>query len=441
VAPLTYNEEQEQLKKSVIAQMHAAAEASDANSEDDFMVAKEKPKRDATEPVLDVEIADRDPEVFLSNVMASRAWTQQDDRDLHPFESDDDDEERRADEFEEAYNLRFEDPAKSNEKLQSHARDLATKYSVRREEDNPRQRKREVEKAAKAAAKQQLKEEKARLRKLKVEEVEEKVRKIKEAAGLRATDLQPQDWQHVLNEDWDDSKWDEEMQKRFGEKYYADEDALSNDDEATGSQSKKPKKPKFDDDIDINDIVPDYKDEDEQPELSLSDAEAEVQPKKESKRKAREDKKRSEKRERRIIEQLVDDQLQMELDQTVAQSKKSKAGFRYRETSPKTFGLTAKDILLADDAALNEFAGLKKLAAFRDPERKRKDQKHLGKKARLRKWRKDVFGDEEGPALQQTAPVEDNAADEEDGGVNIIEGEAKKKKKRRKSKKQKTVEA
>lgn len=433
--PLTYNEEQERLKESVVAQMHAAAQDSDASeSEEGFLKAKAKSKRPAKEPELDVDNADKDPELFLSNFMASRAWAQQDERQLQPFESDDEEEDRKADEFEAAYNLRYEDPEKSNEKLQSHSRDIAAKYSVRREETNPRQRKREAEKAAKEAVRQERREEKARYRKLKIEEVEDKVRKIKQAAGIRTQDLQPEDWQRFVDEDWDDDKWDEEMQKRFGEEYYAEADVLSEDEEG----SKKPKKPKFDDDIDIKDIVPDFEEEDERPDFSLSDEDA---PKAKKPKQVNEEKKRQEKKERRIIEQLVDDQLQMDLDHALPKSSKSKSGFRYRETSPKTFGLTSRDILLADDSQLNQFAGLKKLAAFRDSERKRKDQKHLSKKNRLRQWRRDVFGNEEG--LQDADLVPSQAKplavvdEDEDGGVNILtEGKSRKK---RRGKKQKTA--
>jgi protein KRI1 len=437
--PLTYDQEQQELKDSVIAQMHAAADDSDAFEADGFLVPKDKPKRNRAEAVPDVEKADKDPETFLTNFMSSRAWAEQDDRNLQPFESDDDDDIDRADEFEEAYNMRFEDPAKSNEKLQSHARDLAAKYSVRRDEANPRQRKREAEKQAKAAAKQQIREEKARLRKLKVEEVEQKVKKIKEAAGLSTKNLKPEDWQRFVDEDWDDDKWDEEMQKQFGEGYYEGQEVESgSEDEMSGK--RKPKKPRFDDDLDIKDIIPDFEDE-EQPEFSLSDEELpDVDaPAKKQKKQNKEEKKRESKRDRRIIEQLVDDQLQMELEHALPKSSKSSGGFRYRASSPKSFGLTARDILLADDAQLNQFAGLKKLAAYRDPERKRKDAKHLGKKARLRQWRKDTFGDENGPA--ETAPVAQVAnaegSDEEDGGVSIVTDG--KKKRRRKSKKQKTA--
>ena len=119
----------------------------------------------------------------------------------------------------------------------------------------PRKRRR------KEAAKKELAEEKARLRKLKIEDVQEKLRKIKQAAGLRGKDLQEEDWARFLDDSWDDARWEEEMQKRFGEAYYGDED-IENEEEHTEAQAarkkRKIKKPKWDDDIDIGDIVPDF---------------------------------------------------------------------------------------------------------------------------------------------------------------------------------------
>lgn len=435
VPPLTYNQEQEQLKNSIVGEINAAAAESagedddDEDERDNFLVAKPREKTVHAQVTLEVENADKDPETFLSNFMASRAWAAPTGSDLQPFESDDEEEERRADEFEEAYNLRFEDPAKSNEKLQSHARDMAAKLSVRREEANPRQKKREAVKARKEAEKQQRKEEKARLRKLKIEELEEKIRRIKRAAGLRTEDIQPEDWSRFVDDDWDDAKWEEEMQKRFGEDYYAEEDIGSEDE--ISEKRPKVRKPKFDDDIDIKDIVPDFGN-DEQADFSLSDEEAPAKKSKKAK-KSKEEKKRDTKRERRIIEQLVDDQLQLELNSSLP----SKASFRYRETSPKSFGLTARDILLADDKQLNEFAGLKKLASFRDAEKKRKDMKHLGKKARLRKWRLETFGNEDGLQASELIPSQPEVNDKSKNEEIEVDIRTKGKKKRRRSKKPK----
>ena len=461
--PLTYNEEQEALKKSVVSEIHAAAANGVANgtadedgeaSNDGFLITKKRndvPKvfqRDA----IDVEHADRDPETFLSNFMASRAWIPSEQARFQAFESDNEDEDRRAEEFEEAYNFRFEDPAKANEKLTSHARDVASKHSVRREEENTRKKRRNLEKERKEDARQQLAEEKARLRKLRIEDVQEKLRKIKRAAGLRGKNLQEEDWAMFLDEGWDDAKWEEEMRKRFGEAYYGDEDVESDEVQSESQTSrKKPKlrKPKWDDDIDIGDIVPDF-DDDEKPTFTFSEDETNqpdmdaqqtngmAEAKKASKnyKKERLDRKKEARKERKMIEKLVDEKL--EIDTALRGGPSNSAGFRYRETSPLSYGLSAREILLAPDSQLNEFVGLKKLATFRDPEKKRRDQKHLGKKARLRKWRQETFGDEEGlnNANFMHVPDADQLADENakefEDDVDI-RGEGSKKK-RRKSK-------
>ena len=464
--PLSYNQQQDQLKKSIVSDFHAAAEGEDSSNSDEeggLLLRKSKtepPSTKNTTAPLDVEQADKDPETFLSNFMASRAWVPTDHAELHPFESDDEEEEKRAEEFEEAWNMRFENPEKSNEKLSSYARDAAARYSVRREEKTGRQKKRDAEKAAKEAAKQELKADKARLKKLRMEEIEEKVKRIKRAAGLKTGDLMPEDWARFIHDDWDDAEWEEEMQKRFDDQYYAEKDDLSADSDAEEEENtaegptkrrKKPKKPKFDDDIDIKDIIPGF-DEEEAADFSLTedDADAETsttspanhtEPKK-SKKQSRISRQKDSKKERRIIEQLVDDQLQLELDHALPTASRNKSvGFRYRETSPQSFGLTSRDILLADDSALNQFAGLKKLASWRDEEKKRKDRKHLGKKARLRKWRAETFGDEEGAEGKEfryegkgrtNGVAEEDDGDQEMGGVGIREGEKKKKGRRRK---------
>lgn len=453
--PVSYNTQQEVLRRTVTSAMHAATAGSDTNSDSDdgdFLVRKEKPNKIAKNEkvVLDVENADKDPETFLSNFMTARAWVPTDRSAQHAFESDDEEEDERAEKFEEAYNLRFEDPTKSNEVLRTYGREAASKYSVRRDEANPRQKKREAEKAARAAAKEEERAEKRRLKKLRMEAIEEKIQRIRRAAGLKTQDLQPGDWQRFIDDEWDDARWEEEMQKRFNDNYYAEQDQVSSDEQegladGVAVQNKKPKKPKFDEDIDIKDIVPDFVSDEEAPSLTDEendrDETAAIQEPPKSLKQLKQEKQAERRKERRIIEQLVEDQLQMDIEHALPASSRAKAaGFRYRETSPNSFGLTHRDILLADDAALNSFAGLKKLGAFRDPEKKKKDKKHLGKKARLRKWRLDTFGDEEGvegkelvPSLRVSAKVDDKS-DVEDGGVDIREGGKKKSRRRKKTK-------
>ena len=454
--PRTYAQEQEEIRKSLV---NAAADEED----DDFLVAKPKStesKKDRKKLTQeDIIKADQDPELFLSNYMESRAWKPADKTHWQPLESDDDEEDAAIDEYEHAYNTYFEDTTGANEKLTTYARDAVAATTVRRDEGNNRKKAREIARAKREAERKEREEDLARLRRLKVDEMEAKVQQIRKVGGLSGRDFNIDEWKDVLEGDWSDDAWDREMEKRFGESYYNEADAgmgAGSDAEETSKKSKKPKKPKFDDDIDIKDLVPDFKDdsEEERPALSSDeeneedamdvDEDAPKKPKSSKKLKQEKaDAKSAARRDRRLIENLVNDNLQYEAA-LAAKPTKTPARFRYRETSPTTFGLTARDILLADDKQLNEFAGLKKFASFRDPDKKKKDKKHLSKKARLRQWRQETFGDAEGPKggfellvgnEGPAAPVRHHKkrkVEETEGG--IIEGEKKKKRRSRKKK-------
>lgn len=448
--PPTYSEEQDTIRQQLVREMHGAPDESSTNAdamdnEDDFMVKKSKPVHDAIDvdqsqqqnlKDLNVEDADKDPETYLNNFLAARAWVPDENSRFAHLDSDDSGDEHRADLFEEAYNMRFEDPETANAKLMSYARETA-KFSARREEKSGRQRQREREKEIKDAAKKERHEEKKRLRKLKVEQMERKVAQIKEAAGLGESEVVDLDeWRNVLEGDFEDDQWEAEMQRRFGDKYYAEKDAVDaaqGDEVMANGKKGKNKKPKWEDDIDINDLVPDFDEEDtggkpaftltddEQDGLSDQDGEPEqdgdaamtngteaggndtAEPQK-SRKELQAEARSAKRRQRMAIEELVDASLSTTLpgpnNNKAAGPSSSSSGsttaFRYRETSPSDFGLSARDILFADDGALNSFAGLKKTHAFRDEAKKARDRKKLGKKARLREWRRDTFGDERG---------------------------------------------
>jgi protein KRI1 len=306
----------------------------------------------------------------------------------------------------------------------------------------------------KEAEERQMAEEKARLRKLKVEEAEERIKRIKEAAGIQGKVINVEEWADLLGGDWDDDRWEEEMQKRFGEDYYAEREEV--DEHTETAKKNKVKKPKWDDDIDIKDILPGFEEEEAAlPPFRLSDDEddddkvieendmdldddgdlATQKPKsKKDRLEERKLQKKTARLERRQIEEFVEDRLKPDI--LLRSSSKTPSRFRYRDTSPTAYGLTPQDILLASDQQLNEYAGLKKLATFRDAEKKRKDKRRLGKKARLRQWRKDTFGDENGPRV--TYNQDDGLAvigghtSGANGSVNA-QGEKTTKKKRKRS--------
>jgi len=482
VVTRTYQQEQDDMKRQLVGSMHAKANGVEDEAdeeEEDFLVAKKKSKHEdlpatGKKPQItdtDVAEADKDPETYLSNFMAARAWLPTEKAQWQAFDSDDSDDDARADQFESAYNMRFEDPKTANEKLQSFARDVG-KYSVRRDDNkSARQRTRDRERDKKEEAKREREEDKARLRKLKIEEAEEKVRKIKEAAGLaKGENLDFEEWKDVIEGDFDDDKWEQEMERRFGDKYYAaQEDAgmgAESEEEEEGEgkkQRKKLSKPKWDDDIDINDLVPEFEDDaNKKPDITLTDDEAEEAEDNEDgsvsilpyavdlagdneqledfndpsrkKSKTKKDRaaekseaKRIARRERRLIENLVDSNLPVTATSSAhpARDRAGVPGFRYRQTSPTTFGLSARDILFADDAQLNAYAGLKKLTSWREDEKKRRDRKKFSKKQRLREWRKETFGNVEGPEVPEVREAAGGAVLE--AGV----GEAKKGKKRK----------
>lgn len=490
--PRTYVQEQAALKSAIVSEINNAAveDDSDADSDGDFVRKKKPaektgadgihPSRAGTVNVLtetDIANAERDPEVYLSNFMSSRAWLEDGGgREWKAFESDDnDDADDHAEEFEQAYNMRFEDPTKSNEVLRSYARDITNAKSVRRDELTGRKRQRQLEKERKEAEKAERREEKARLRRFKVEEAEDRLRKIRKVAGMSGKSLTDEQWLKFLDEDWEGDQWEKEMEKKFGDSYYAEAEAAgSGEDEdenaAEGSKKTRPKKPTWDDDIDINDIVPDFK-EDEEPKFTLSDDEgagedgaeddegeddSDAPPSKKRKttkdhKKARQTAKAAARADRAKIEALIDSRLDASEDvlapssgrerRKAAAEQEAGVHFRYRETSPQAFGMTARDILLAPtDADLNKFAGLKKLATFRDAEKKRKDKKRLGKKARLREWRRETFG----RRFERTGPVwegfEDKpaaapaaTAEKEEGKEAQGEDDVQQKKKRKRS--------
>ncbi|KAL7795809.1 KRI1-like family C-terminal domain-containing protein [Trichoderma ceciliae] len=448
-APKTYQQEQDAIKKSLLSEINAAKGEEDSDEEDededeDGFIKRKEPAQTGPNGVhpsrakavklseVDVTNANRDPETFLSNFMAARAWVPEEGLRWEAFESDDGEEDNRADEFEQAYNLRFENPEKSNEVLKSYARDFAAARSVRREEKSGRKRQRELEREKKEAEREQRREDKARLRKLKLEETEGKLRKIKQAAGAFGRELTDEQWMKFLDEAWEDDKWEDEMKKWFDEDYYAineanvasDDDAGMDIDSSMKSSKKRPKKPKWDDDIDINDIIPDFEEGVAKPNITLTDDEAQdddddddddddgdggdEEPsakklKSSDHKRARQETQKKARQERSQLEALVDAKMHLTDHDVLKRGESSGAGlFRYRETSPQAFGMTARDILLApSDKVLNEYAGLKKLATFRDVEKKRRDRKHLGKKARLRQWRRDVFGGE----FEHTGPT------------------------------------
>lgn len=357
------------------------------------------------------------------------------------LESDDSDFEEKADAFETAYNFRFE---QGPESLTIPTYSRTPKDSARRE-DNTRKRKREERAARKEQEKRLKMQELSRLKNLKRQEIVDKLKKLKEVTGSSAVDLENLD----LEGEFDPDAHDKAMEKAFGDQYYEgeeDEEKPSWDDdieiddiiqehEAAVGAGKKNKKQKQShargEDEDRVEMDADFLDD-------TNTATSAAGGSKEAALRARlADKKLSKKERKKLKKKLkaalskscstnaddsdsddndgVDEEA-MDADHpstnpSVAASAADKKAmakemidsyynldyedmigdlptrFKYTQVAPADYGMSAVDILLADDEQLNSVVGLKNLQPYRRGKNRPMD---LGKK--LGQFRREVYG-------------------------------------------------
>ena len=312
----------------------------------------------------------------------------------------------KADAFETAYNFRFEQ-GESATTIPSFARN--PKDSVRRE-DNKRKVQRQERQARKDEEKQKKMQDLARLKNLKRAEIVDKLKRLKQVTGSSNFD----DLDHLdLDKEFDPDQHDQVMTQAFGDDYYGAED----DDE----------KPTWDDDIEIDDIIAEEEeaqgskkgkkvakqaaandDEDDdriemdadfmdgngptkvdQLRTQLADAKLSKKDRKKLKKKLKAaEEKAALRRENGDIDMDADAPA-VEEDEPVpatAEERKAKARemldeyykldyedvigdqptrFKYTQVPASTYGMTPVEILLADDADLNNVVGIKHMQPYR----------------------------------------------------------------------------
>jgi protein KRI1 len=224
----TYDQEQTALKEAFNMTTHS-------DSEDELIHPKKKSKTEksteelkyqaflketlkdeASKKMLDqlttlastpTTLETEDGEAFLAKYLLNRGWL--DPSTSHPdLYEDNSEEEDRAEQFETAYNFRFEAPGAGE--VTTHARILSTT----RRGDEKRKRERERKKAARDEEKRKEIEEIARLRNLKRMEIEERVQRVESVAGAGG-------WtERDLEGDFDPEEWDTRMQGVFDDEYY-----------------------------------------------------------------------------------------------------------------------------------------------------------------------------------------------------------------------------
>lgn len=381
---IPYAVQQREQNAKLLGEINDAAESDD----DDFLVKKEKPTEDDEDPV-NVKIVLPDPvdkERFLDEFMSKHAWLPNKGK-RQRVEEDDSEFEDAADTFENAYNFRFEDP--NAKEIISYSRNVA---SMRREKLSKRQRKRLNEKEKL----EQDREEKESLikstKQKKLNLVLDRLKEIRQAVGEGVSDARIMEvfGDSLMKEDFNDEDWDSKMAELFDEGYEEEDDN---------------EKPTWDD-LDEEMAEAKEKDEDEDEDEDASgaidaDAEADDEEVAVSKKGAKKAKKSKLNTLKDVAEQLVEAKkldILTEVEETRGRLREKTEGLRYkyREVSPESYGLTAAEILNADDKQLGEFISLSKLAPFRAPEKVAHDKRKVSKNKYISQWRKRTFGHEEG---------------------------------------------
>ncbi|KAG1454308.1 hypothetical protein G6F56_007350 [Rhizopus delemar] len=377
---MTHHEEQEQLRSA----FKELSDDDDDDDEDGFLTKKEKTaqeketeeseyknflleqmKHDETskKAAEEWDSYKGDPKVssedaFLMDYVLNRGWVEKEDgkktlateEEVDRDEADLDDIDR----FESKYNFRYEEEGGST--IKTYSRNV--EGSVRRKESK-RARRRAREKERKEILKKQKVEELKEQKNKKMKEIQEKLKEIYEISGSKALGLENID----LDTDFDPNMFDAQMNNVFDEQYY---DALDTE------------KPSWDDDIDTTA----YEDE--------TNMDADYLPggdKYNNKRKHIDDESMVEsslkKTKNEQVERLMDEYYSLNYEDVVGGDVYTR--FKYTKTDADDYGLTPEEILMADDAELNKYVGIKQMAPYRPFDKVEREKAHFKKNKNMKK--------------------------------------------------------
>ncbi|KAJ1916987.1 Ribosome biogenesis protein Kri1 [Mycoemilia scoparia] len=336
---------------------------------------------------------------FLMDYIMNRGWINKDAGRIATYDEiveEDNEEVELAEQFETDYNFRYENDDKAQ--IKTYSRGIED--SIRRGDDRrklARQRLGERKKLEKERKIEELK----RLKNLKMQQIYDKLKKIQEITGNANVGVDTID----LDGDFDPEKYEEQMANVFDDEYYNEADN---------------KKPTWDDDVDISDLIPENQ-----------DGEAEENESKKSKKKKKKaaekqndedfimdadylpggdgfddmsekDKAKAAEDHSKNVAEMLEDYYQLNYEDVIGDTP---TRFKYHKSEPVSFGLTPEEILLADDMDINEFVSLKKLAPFRPEFKKEKDLQKI-KKKKVKEFRKRLEARrQEWEALNQQAQV------------------------------------
>lgn len=374
-----------------------AFDQDEEGEDDDGFLTKKKASSIQEDKTVALPDPEKNAQEFLSAFLDNQAWIpKKDDKVINLDQIDNEDEQDFDDaveDLERAYNFRYEDP--NSAEIVSYARTQAT---LRRGKTNARKRARDKKNAIKEQEKHDTEQAVQKKKTLKLNKVMDRLAKIKEAVGEDINDeaIERVFGDSLLNDDFDDADWDGKMAEIFNEQYYGAEMA----------------KPEWDED---DEIMAEYHNgkQNEEEEEEVDDEPPAKKSKKEKlkeKKSAKKDKQTLKEKAEKIVEANKTRILDEVEEERGRNRENDPDSFRYREVSPESFGLSTREIFLADDLELNKFISIKKFAPYRPKELALKDKRKFTKKKHLQQWRREVFKDKEGPARQ---------AEEKDGEIWI----------------------
>ncbi|VDD89582.1 unnamed protein product [Enterobius vermicularis] len=338
--------------------------------------------------------------------------------------SADEDEVEREEEFEQKYNFRFEEPDKDF--IKQYPRSV--KESLRKTGEK-RKEKRTAYKERKDAEKRARKDEIRELKALKRKEIEAKLQKLKQLAGddieINFNDIE---------DDFDPAVYDKRMEAIFNKEYYdkGDEDEekpcfseMSDMSEEEGSNSDQA----------VRSPAADEK-------SSLLETNFQENPFREKSMTARKKKRNSrfwnvvakkkplfDPAEGRSIietnilgtksfEEYFNEYYALDYEDIIGDTITK---FKYRKVPANDFGLTAEEILHADDRQLNAWASLKKVTAYRTDREEQYDAVAYQRKAQDVNKKKRIFSTDYGGKSQKKSSKQLKANGSSTHGASAIQ--------------------
>ncbi|KZV42821.1 hypothetical protein F511_29640 [Dorcoceras hygrometricum] len=378
----TYSEEQEEFTRDILK---AIEEGNNHEDEDgDFFRVKEGGGVDGTEEENEIgnkldeyfgedEKLDTDA-MFLKDYFRKRMWLddgRSNDAGGGDIEFSEDEEEiERQEDYEREFNFRFEENA--GDRVMGHSRRV--EGSVRKKENSRKlQRDRKEERSAQAEF--ERKEELKYLKNLKKKEINEKLQKIREVAGIGKSEKSLLD-EDYLEEEFDPEEYDMKMGEAFDEEYYKAEDVDPEFGSGSDGDGGTFQKPDFDKEDELLGLPKNWDDVKESGEgfasarrriLERTEGDGD---KNELLEEGHNESKRSKKRkpseiEKAVREQLMEEYYKLDYEDTVGDIK---TRFKYKPVKPRRYGLSPYQILKMDEKDLNQYVSLKKLAPYTEKE-------------------------------------------------------------------------